>query len=170
MDSTIDPTVALYAAPAVFADFYRAEFTSALALAMALTVSVADAEELVQDVFADAHRRWARVSRYDKPAAWVRRAIVNRSVSLKRRWLTRERAGLAQPGRSEIDARDNDLWAVVRSLPARQAQMVALVYVDGMSVAEAAALLKLAPSTASTHLNRAKERLQLDLADWKEPS
>jgi DNA-directed RNA polymerase specialized sigma24 family protein len=63
MDSTIDPTVALYAAPAVFADFYRAEFTSALALAMALTVSVADAEELVQDLFVGRSSRYKRSRR-----------------------------------------------------------------------------------------------------------
>jgi RNA polymerase sigma-70 factor, ECF subfamily len=160
----------IYAEPRSFADFYATEYDSALALAFALVASRSDAEELVQDAFADAHRRWRHVSALDKPGAWVRRAVLNRSVSLKRRWLTRLRSPQPMVVDVELEPRDDELWTAVRRLPARQAQLVALVYVDGLSITDAAAVIGVSLSTAATHLTRAKERLQRDLADWKEPS
>jgi RNA polymerase sigma-70 factor, ECF subfamily len=164
----MDSVVGAHIVTITFEEFYVAEFHDALALAMALVPNRAEAEELVQDAFADAHRRWARLSRYDKPGAWIRRAVLNRSVSHKRRWLTRQRAVMDIVTTSHVTPIDTDLWAAVRRLPTRQAQLVALVYVDGMQIADAAAVLGLAPTTASTHLSRARHRLQTDLADWKE--
>src|SRR4051794_23743664 len=74
------------AIPAIaFADFYRERYGRAVRLAVVLTGSAASAEDVVQDVMIDAHRRWARVSTYDDPGAWLRRAIVNRAISRHRR-------------------------------------------------------------------------------------
>lgn len=155
-----------------FADFYRQHFRRSFALAIALTGSASVAEDLVQDAFADAHRQWERIGGYDQPEAWVRRSVLNRATSLRRRWATRQRAlpRLEIVTSVGLDSRDNELWRRVRALPRRQAQLVALVYVEGLSVAGAADALGMKPSTATTHLTRAKQRLQRDLEAWKEES
>jgi RNA polymerase sigma factor (sigma-70 family) len=160
-----------YAVPSSFPAFYAANFRRAVALAIVLTGSPQAAEDLVQDAMADAHRRWKKISAYENPSSWLNRAIVNRSVSLRRRLMSRERgnAVLAASGEptAEIDARDAELWSKVRKLPARQAQLVALVYVQRLTLPEAAETLGIALPTAKTHLARAKERLARDLEDWK---
>jgi DNA-directed RNA polymerase specialized sigma24 family protein len=42
------------------------------------------AEEIVQDVLERTYRRWKQVDTYDLPGAWVRRAVVNQSISVAR--------------------------------------------------------------------------------------
>jgi RNA polymerase sigma-70 factor, ECF subfamily len=160
-----------YATPSAFPVFYAANYRRAVALAIVLIGSPQAAEDLVQDAMADAHRRWRKISAYENPAAWLNRAVVNRSVSLRRRLLTRERGMVALVNTtdmtSELVATDQELWSKVRRLPARQAQLVALVYVQRLTLAEAADTLGIALPTAKTHLARAKERLAHELADWK---
>ena len=159
-----------YAAPS-FPEFYSANYRRAVALASVLTGSSSAAEDLVQDAMADAHRRWSKISTYDKPPAWLNRAIANRSVSLRRRLLVRDRGDAMLFGvggaSTEVVTRDTELWAKVRQLPARQAQIVALVYVERLTLPEAAETLQISLPTAKTHLARAKDRLARDLADWK---
>jgi DNA-directed RNA polymerase specialized sigma24 family protein len=69
----------------------------------------------------------------------------------------------------ELIETDWELWALVRRLPQRQAQLIALVYVDGLTIAVAAATLDISTPTAKTHLARAKQRLKPDLAEWRNP-
>jgi RNA polymerase sigma factor (sigma-70 family) len=170
-DEPIDVGLSDYAVTASFPAFYAANFRRAVALAIVLTGSPPTAEDLVQDAMADAHRRWKKIAAYENPSSWLNRAIVNRSVSLRRRLMSRERgnAVLASSGEptAEIDARDAELWSKVRKLPSRQAQLVALVYVQRLTLHEAADTLGIALPTAKTHLARAKERLARDLEDWK---
>jgi RNA polymerase sigma-70 factor, ECF subfamily len=153
-----------------FPQFYTANYRRAVSLAIALTGSTQTAEDLVQDAMADAHRRWRKVSAYDNPSAWLNRAIVNRSVSLRRRLTARtkgDRVLAAGTANSELAPHDRELWAAVRRLPTRQMQLVALVYVERQTIAEAADTLGIGLPTAKTHLARAKERLAGDLADWR---
>jgi RNA polymerase sigma-70 factor, ECF subfamily len=156
-----------------FESFYAATYRRAVALAAVLTGSQAAAEDLVQDAMADAHRRWPKISTYDKPAAWLNQAVANRAVSLRRR-LTVRAQGLSVLSRSperavELVPNDQELWAKVRQLPARQAQLVALIYVEALTLPEAADVLGIGLPTAKTHLARAKERLARDLAEWRNP-
>ncbi|MCU1501388.1 MAG: putative polymerase subfamily sigma factor [Ilumatobacteraceae bacterium] len=154
-----------------FESFYRARYRSALRLAIVLTGSTAAAEDLVQDAMADAHRLWSRLAGYDDANAWLRRAIVNRAISRRRRLGVAARGALRLDARTstqlDLPARDWELWAHVRALPTRQAQLIALVYVDGLTIVAAASTLGIATATANTHLARAKERLERDLADWR---
>lgn len=158
-----------------FDSFYRSRYRAAVRLAIVLTGSASAAEDLVQDAMADAHRAWGRLSGYDDANAWLRRAIANRAISRRRRLGVAARGLLRLGGRAdanasadvELAASDWELWAHVRALPARQAQIVALVYVEGLSIADAALTLGIATPTAKTHLARAKERLERDLADWR---
>ena len=51
-----------------FVEFYRSEYRKVVALGIALTGSLELGEEIAQEAFLAAHRKWARVSGYDRPA------------------------------------------------------------------------------------------------------
>jgi RNA polymerase sigma-70 factor, ECF subfamily len=147
-----------------FNTFYMQTGRRMLSLAYSLTGSWSDAEDLVQEAYVAAHRRWHAVGTYDDPAAWVRRVITNRAVSRWRR-LGRElnvRQRLtARTNRESNDAEpvDSAFWDALRSLPRQQATTVALYYVEDMSVDAIAALLGCTTGTVKTQLFRARHTL-----------
>jgi RNA polymerase sigma factor (sigma-70 family) len=144
-----------------FEDFYAAEYAGVVRLAVALTGRADVAEELAQESFVAAYRRWSRVAMLDDPAGWVRRVVTNRCVSSGRRYVTELRllVRLRHQRPSEIDHEpiDDELWAAVRSLPRRQAQVVALIFVEDRSVADIARLLGCGEETVRTHLRRGRQ-------------
>ena len=147
-----------------FDDFYRSEYGRLLALAVALCRDRAAAEDVVQDAFLAAHRKWEVVSGYDAPAAFVRRVVINRSRSRFRR-RARERDAMNRlasrsSGCDEASPIDVDsFWVLVRTLPAQQARCIALRYVDDLDVAAIAAVLGCAEPTVRVHLHRAHRSL-----------
>jgi RNA polymerase sigma-70 factor, ECF subfamily len=83
-----DPSDQLvYRLPEPFESFYEREYHSLVSLGYALIGSWPAAEDLAQEAFLAAHQAWQRISRYEQPEAWVRRAVANRAVSLRRRQL-----------------------------------------------------------------------------------
>ncbi len=156
------------AGPPDFSGFYRREYRSVVGFAFVLTGDVWRAEDLAQDAFSAAHRGWDRIGLYDNPAGFVRRAVANRAVSFFRRQST-ERRALARMHETPVEesvlsAEGEQVWAAVRSLPRRQAQTVALVYLYGLSLTEVAELLGFSTGTAKTHWRRARRRLARQLA------
>lgn len=158
-----------------FEDLYRREFPAVVGLAYALSGSRAGAEDLAQEAFLAAHRNWSRISEYDKPEAWVRRVVANMSVSFIRRRVV-EAKGLArlarlasrrEPALPELEAEDAEFWAAVRSLPKRQAQVVALHYLEDLPVTRIAEILDVAEGTVKAHLHAARGALaaKLDLEE-----
>ena len=114
-------------AAASFAEFYRREWRDVVGLGFVLTGNRCVAEDLAQEGFAAAYHKWEHVAAMDKPGAWVRRVVVNHSIS----WFRRrgaERRALARVGNPretsdiELDAQVAELWAAVRKLPRRQRQ------------------------------------------------
>ena len=159
-----------------FDDLYRRDFHPLVALAYGLSGNRAAAEELVQEAFVAAHRDWRKIGGYDNPSAWLRRVVVNRSVSALRRRAT-ERRALSRLGRQrvlpdELPEPDEALWRAVRALPQRQAQVVALYYVDDRSTADIATILECAEGTVRAHLHKARQALaktlDLPIADDEE--
>src|SRR5262245_52965397 len=73
---------------ATFDGVYRAEYRAVVRLAAVLTGRWAVAEELAQEAFLALYTRWDQVQVYERPDLWVRRVVVNRAVSVRRRWLT----------------------------------------------------------------------------------
>lgn len=150
--------------PDSFTDFYRREWRDVVGLGFVLTGNRWVAEDLAQEGFAVACRDWDRVAELDKPGAWVRRVVVNHSASWFRR-RTAERRALARVGNPaavpglDLDAEVAEVWTAVRSLPKRQAQAMALVYFDGMSIVETSQVIGCSPETARTHLKRGRQAL-----------
>jgi RNA polymerase sigma-70 factor (ECF subfamily) len=103
------------------------------------------------------------VSTFDKPGAWVRRVVINRSLSSLRRSATEVRLLLRLAKRAEIEpelpATAGEVWRAVRRLPKRQAQVIALTVADDLSIDEVAAVLHCGPATVRTHLHRARQTL-----------
>jgi RNA polymerase sigma factor (sigma-70 family) len=152
-----------------FTAFYRAEFDAVAALVQSFTGRRDVAEEIAQDAFVVTHARWRRVGGYDKPGAYVRRVALHRAVSSFRRRQA-ERRALDRLGRrtdpppASTHTLDQQLWAEVRKLPDRQAQAIALVYVEDRTVAQVAAILGTSESSVKTHLRRARATLAGALA------
>ena len=157
-----------------FSEFYVRELRAMTALALALSGSRQAAEDIAQDAFVVAYRQWDRISRLDNPATWVRRVVINRSVSLIRRRViaARHLARLWESGERvvsvEVSAETEHVWDEVRRLPRRQRQVVALRYVDDLSLAEIAEVLGCSKETVSTHLRRARSTLARRLGTGEE--
>jgi RNA polymerase sigma-70 factor (ECF subfamily) len=132
------------------------------------------AEDLAQETMVRAHQRWERVSRYEVPAAWVRRVAINLATNTRARRRSEKRALARLAGERptwEVElGRDDgadDFWGVVRSLPARQAAAIALYYLEDRPVAEVASILGCAEGTAKVHLHKGRSNLakMLDLSE-----
>jgi len=146
-----------------FGDCYRKEYPQIVRLAMALVGRRDVAEEIAQESFVALYRRWDSVCRYDSPAGWLRRITTNRCVSTLRRRAVEARVliTLGTRLRAEVDGPEiSEFWSLIRSLPPRQAQVVALTFVDDKSAAEAASILGCSEETVRTHLRRALVKLE----------
>lgn len=157
-----------------FDDFYREHWPAVVGLGWTLSGSRPVGEELAQDAFLDAYRRWDHVGALDRPGAWVRRAVANRAVSHRRHLRVVE----AGSGRLATEARvrqgrdddaagtggiDEDFWVAVRALPERQAQCVALHYLEDRGIDDIAHVLDCRASTVRVHLHRGRRALARSL-------
>lgn len=148
-----------------FEAFFRREYRPVLGLAIVLCHDRWIAEDLTQEAFAAANSQWFDVGGLDRPEAWVRRVVANKSVSRWRRQVAEVSAlrrvsdrGTPSPD-PQLSAETVELWAVVRSLPKRQCQVLALTYLDGLSTSEVGEVLGCSPATVKTHLQRGRAAL-----------
>lgn len=143
-----------------FEAFYRREYAGIVRLAFALTGRSDVAEELAQDSFLACHRHWGRISRYDDPTAWVRRVATNRCISSGRRHVTElrllARLRRERPPSPPLSYSSDHLWEAVRELPRRQAQVLALAFVEDLNVEAIAVILGIGEETVRTHLRRGR--------------
>jgi RNA polymerase sigma factor (sigma-70 family) len=161
-----------YARTETYDAFFDAEYRRVVGLAFVLCGRRALAEEFAQDAFVKAYQRWSVVSTYDDPGAWVRRVAANLATSWLRR-RTREARALARVAArrappTELTLEDPEFWAAVRRLPKRQAQCVALRYLEDRSLTDIAAVLGIAEATVRVHLHRARTTLADTLGEQLE--
>lgn len=145
-----------------FSWFFAGEYPR-LVQSLSHLVRREDAEDISQEAFVRLHQRWAKISRYERPDAWVRRVAINLAFShAKREGRRREREtraarltsrGPADPG---VDA---EVLAAIRILPTRDQALVVLFYFEDRPVAEAAEILQISPGSAKVSLHRARARL-----------
>ena len=160
--------------PGSFEHFYLEEYSRVVDLAYALSGSRAGAEDIAQEAFLRAYRDWERVGSYEHQAAWVRRVAVNLATSGLRRRLVEARAlvrlaARREPALDPLPAENAEFWRAVRALPHRQAQTVALYYLEDLSIQETARVLDCAEGTVKAQLARARRtlarRLHLDAGE-----
>jgi RNA polymerase sigma factor (sigma-70 family) len=63
----------------------------------------------------------------------------------------------------ELEPEDEEFWNLVRGLPAKQSQAIALFYLEDRSVADIAQILECSPATAKVHLFRGRQNLATKL-------
>jgi RNA polymerase sigma-70 factor, ECF subfamily len=73
-----------------------------------------------------------------------------------------------EPALAELPVSGADFWRAVRSLPRRQAQAVALHYLEDLPVADIARVLGCAEGTVKAHLHHGREALGRRLALFEE--
>jgi RNA polymerase sigma factor (sigma-70 family) len=159
------------ATEAGFEALYRAEYRAVVAVVHSLTGRRDVAEEITQDAFVITHDRWRKVAGYERPADFVRRVALNRALSSLRRKGAEHRAfekfqSRSRPALAEVGGDDETgLWAAVRKLPDRQAQAIALMYVEDQPVQRVAEILGCSENTVKTHLKRARATLAAALGE-----
>jgi RNA polymerase sigma-70 factor (ECF subfamily) len=148
-----------------FDEFYRRELPGLVALARALCPPPL-AEDVAQEAMLVALRRWSEISELNRPEAWVRRICANLAVSQFRRRLAEVRAlGRTRPPEPSAlgDGAHEGFWELVRRLPPRQAQAVALRYLFDLSVEDVASTLGVSQGSVKVHLSRARQTLARQL-------
>ena len=146
-----------------FNEFYRSEYRDVVGLAFALTGSRSASEELAQEAFTAAYRRWADIAGYNRPDAWVRRVLVNRSRSWGRRRGAEFRAMTRLRSRrerlAELPDPDHEFWDAVRALPRRQSQAITLHYLEDRPLSDIGEILECSEGSVKTHLHRGRQAL-----------
>ncbi|HWI02437.1 MAG TPA: sigma-70 family RNA polymerase sigma factor [Acidimicrobiales bacterium] len=154
-----------------FERWYRAEHPRVLA---ALSVVARDpdvAQEVTAEAFARALQRWERVGEMDSPGGWTYRVALNvlrrraRRAALERRLLPR----LAPAASIQVPAYAVEVWQVVTALAPRMRTAVALRYLGGLTEAEVAEVMGIAPGTVAATLHEARRRLAPLLAPDTSP-
>jgi len=152
-------------APESFEVFYFREYPRVVGLLQGLLGSRLVAEELAQETFLVAYRDWGRISGLDNPRAWVRKVAMNQRGSFLRAYLRQQQAqardSLTEHAEDSIKLADDhaEVWRAIRTLPASQAQVIALHYYEDYSIGQIAAALGKAPGTIKAQLHDARQRL-----------
>ena len=145
---------------------FQARYVPMLRLAALVVQDPAAAEDLVNEGFVRLVLHWDRIRRYDAPEAWLRRVIIREAVKVRTkrgREVVTDLEVLAEPaGRDGIGpvATVVDVRALVACLPTRERAVVVLHYLEDLSVAETADLLRIKEGTVKAHLSHAREALR----------
>ncbi len=166
-DAGIALTVADGSLAGGFDQWYRDEYRPVLTIALALTGDVGTAEDITQEAFAAASATWNELLGHPNPSAWIRRVVANKAASWVRRLQNHRRIQqlLRNDRTPEVPLPHPEVWAAVRRLPRRQAQVVALHYLEDRPVTDIAELLDLSPGSVKTHLSRGRANLRAALGE-----
>lgn len=142
-----------------YAWFFRAEFPMVLRTVFLILGDKGKAEDVTQEAFIQLLSHWNKVSRYERPEAWVRRVAIRLAVrTLKRERL---RGVLERETAREhvVRAPDVDLADALRQLPVKQRTCVLLFYFEDRPIAEIVEILGISEGSVKVHLHRARRRL-----------
>jgi RNA polymerase sigma-70 factor (ECF subfamily) len=124
------------------------------------------AEDLTQEAFARAFRRWSSVSKLERPVAWVYVVALNAE---RKRW-RRDRREVGREARAGNvpDVAGGVLRTIVvrdalDRLPPRQRVAVVLRYLGDLTVADIADVMGCAEGTVKATLHHALANLRVDL-------
>jgi RNA polymerase sigma factor (sigma-70 family) len=135
---------------------YRSSWLALTRLAYLLVGDRSEAEDIVQSVFTTAVTRWDAI---EEPAAYLRRAVVNRANDVHRRSF-RDATSIPWVEGSIDEPEVDEVLAFVRALPNAQRAVVVLRFYEDLALADIAALLDRPPSTVRSDLRRALTTLR----------
>lgn len=141
--------------PADLAELFQQRYEVMVRVAYGILGSSQLAEEAVQDAFVEVHRRWDRI---DEPAAYLRRAVVNRATSLLRRRIVEQRHARPRPEVSED--RPDEMRDAIMALAPRYRAAILLRYYEDLPDQAIAMALGVRPATVRSLLHRAVQQLR----------
>lgn len=147
-----------------FDKFYQENYTRIYRTMLLTFRDTTLSEEITQEALYRTLRRWAKVSRLDRPDAWTMVVALNagRDIARRRKRLE-DQASLPTEGETETDREGqvDDRMAIVALLNAvslRQREVLVLRYIAQMSVTEIAKAMRCAEGTVKATLHAALER------------
>jgi RNA polymerase sigma-70 factor (ECF subfamily) len=148
----------------VLTELYKQHSAEAFRYALHLTGRRADAEDVVQQAFLQAHRHLEMGRELMSPRAWLLTAVKHRAYNLARdgRELPVDQATLpAQPREASRDeaAELAEVRGMLWTLPEAQHQAFVLRHWSGLSQNEIAAVLETTPAAVESLLVRARSAL-----------
>src|SRR5262245_30376757 len=124
-----------------FAWLFRTEYEAVVRTVYLILHDRERARDITQDAFTELLTRWKKISRYERPDAWVRRVAIRMAIRFlnrerRRPWMERELdpATLPQPA-------DVDLLRAIAHLPPSQRAAIVLFYFEDRPIAEVADIL-----------------------------
>jgi RNA polymerase sigma-70 factor (ECF subfamily) len=163
--------------PRAFDELVRRYRGRVFALALHLSGSESDADDITQDVFLRAYHTLSEFEGRSEFFTWVYRLTVNRSLDARRARARRSESSIEQddprleravqvdsggdPRRAaELRQTYALLLRALDALPAEMCTTVVLVALQGLSNGEAAVVQKCSPGTIAWRLHEARSRLQ----------
>ena len=148
--------------------------TRIVALALHISGSASDAEDIAQDVFLSCYRKLHSFEGRSHFFTWLYRMAVNRALNVRRQRLRRRESDLCDPRVDRavaFDARQNPLLAAelrrmykhlvaaLDALPEEMCASVVLVTLQGLSHKDAARVQGCSTGTISWRIHQARKRL-----------
>ncbi len=152
-----------------FEAFFRSEYPRLVRAVYLLSGARAEAEDVAQEAMARVYERWERVRAMDAPDGYLYRVALH--LERRRRYRLGVQARKLRPtGREPADpavvaeARSDVLRALL-ALPRADREVLVLAGWLGLDGSQAAAVLRVKPSTARARLSRARARFRTELGE-----
>ncbi len=155
--------------PASFDEWALARWPALLRFARLTTGDDSDAQDAVQDALVGVYPRWRELQSAGTLEAYVRRSIVNSTISRWRKFGRREdpeaalpemRAGEVQPDMTAALSDADLAWQLCQQLRPQQRAAVVLRFYEDLSFAEIGKVLGCPDSTDRSHVHRALASLR----------
>ncbi len=153
---------------ATFEDFVMAHGRSLGGFALLVTGNPHDAQDTLQEALIGLYPKWQRVAGQGDPLAYVRRSIINRHLSTRRKLRRLVTLDNSQTPTTDpmpvVDGRD---WAIrlIAVLPERQRVAVVLRVMEEREFAEIADALGVSEANARKLVSRGMAALRARLAE-----
>ena len=131
-----------------------------------------DARDIVQGALLKAWGAWQEGSRPDQPRAWLYRIVHNELVNHTRSQNVRSRrfAPTATNPDELLGIETRETIEAVRKLPPPFGEVIALHYLQGLSIVETARVLGVPEGTAKSQLARGLDQLREKLGQQRRPT
>jgi RNA polymerase sigma-70 factor (sigma-E family) len=154
-----------------FDEFYVATHRRIVGQIYAMTGSLHEAEDCVQEAYARAWQQWGKLSAgHRHPEAWVRTVAARLAVSSWRKAVSR-RAAHRENQLAVVSGMNPDHLAIVaalRKIPADQRLAIVLYHYANLSIGEIAAETGAPPNTVKARLARGRKALASHLTEFAE--
>ena len=135
----------------------------------------ATAEDLMQQAYVELLSGNARFDNKSTLRTFVFSVVQNLARSRFRRVSSRlrlvkkyHREAIVQSVETAEPPPDDGVWRAVRALPARQRDVIELVFCRELTIEQASAVMGVTTGTGRVHYDRAKKALRERLQDWAE--